>query len=133
MTRASRLLRATQLQAVLFLAQGGTLRLCAGARQPTEQAPADDMTLAMLGLAGATASVDAETATATLRGASGRASRPGIVTWFAVADRENRPLLTGSVGKQAGDLQLTRVDLLPGDQVTIEALVLTVAEEPAGE
>ena len=48
--------------------------------------------------------------------------RPGVIRWFRVVDAQDNALLDGDVGRNNGDLPLTRTDVLAGDVMQVGGL-----------
>ena len=117
--------RQEQMKAVVRSAASGWLLLVAGARPADPDALLDpERTVARLSVSINAINVQAG-GVATIGPLEARAERPGVVKWFRLTTPVWLPILDGDIGVSAGDLRLTRVDLLAGDLVQVESITLT--------
>lgn len=124
MIRLSDALLATQLDAALVAAIGGSVLLCSGERASTPNGPLPtiDRVVAQIGIDQTTFTRDGVLAkTGELR-ATARAD--GKLTHFWIVSSDRQALLDGSIGISSGDMRLNRIELLRGDTVVIRSFDL---------
>lgn len=105
-----------QLTATASMLNGGTLRLYAGKRGSTE------LLLCQIDIDKSKVTVNE--AQCRVGPLTGKVAGTGRATWFRTVSKTGVRVFDGDAGVATGDLILTRVDMLPGDTVAIDSLII---------
>jgi len=123
-----------QREAFMTAARGGMIHLVAGDRPAnSDDQPAIGKTVVAFQIDGTTFTFDGPDAVVAMN-IQETARAEGKITHFVVTTADREPLVDGDVGVkrdtrviQDGDLYLNRLDLLPGDRVTLDELRIRFA------